>query len=215
MATLKIEICHPKPGENEHTPSIAPKELFIATGQAVNRAKIFNAVGVLRPLQGGQGSVTGETIAFTREVRHPNGRTSLRRRPRWVIMFDLTDIDTGTEYILSVTGVDQNGDPVDDATAERHVVVRSITGPFIDISYPPNRHRLSEEESACFVAYGTFSGTGHDAVSAVMNEVQPDYLYSENSFWSAVFPPLDEGTYTLTVVDAANHSAAKDGLEVG
>jgi hypothetical protein len=132
-------------------------------------------------------------------------------------MFDMTGVDPpilpDTELCLSVTGVDRNGDPVEGAMAQQRVVVRAVTGPpLIDISFPPDGHDLTTDESAGFVAYGTF--VDHDAVSAMMNAVPADYLYSENGFWSAVFPPLTTGEYALLVVDTANHSAAKSDLTV-
>jgi hypothetical protein len=73
------------------------------------------------------------------------------------------------------------------------------------------------DEAEAFVAFGTLEQF-HSVDSVTMNDIDADYVVedwgSETLFWTAYFPPLPEGTYTLTAVDSRDHRDSVDGLEV-
>ena len=202
---------------------------FIVSGKVRLPAAPLGVYGVL--LDRGTDTVRarGKTILFHQpSPRRGHANPDAEPKYKWAIAFDLTaggGVPAG-DYDLVITSLTGEGarvrsDTIEPASAtvddseRRPIKVVSAPAPAarttIVIDWPQSGDSIADHRDY-FVAYGSFA-SGHNAESATMNNIAAEYIYSESGFWSAQFPPLSQGTtYTLVVVDQANHNDTKSDL---
>jgi hypothetical protein len=182
---------------------------FVIGGRA--SPDVGGVTGKLVRTSDGQ-TVNGTTILFQiggLQTRRPRNavRDPHPTRARWIILFE--SVLSGA-YEIQVTGYLTTAGTV--MATPRNVTVQgafaiSITHP------PPGPYTLSAEEKEFFVTSGTL-GMGHQAISATMNNIDGDLVYSRSGFWSAAFSPLDAGDFTLVAIDNFNHLDSNDEVTV-
>lgn len=183
------------------------KHLF-ATGIAMDG--IVSVEGVLKD-SGGKVLSTGTTVVFTGAMRpgRPPRRT-LPPRHQFGIYFPRTTLAKETDYKVVVTATYRNGST---DSFERAFRTGAVVYLIAVLSHSENDNISNVADG--FVAWGSLAG-GHSATSVTMNTIQADFIFEDDppTFWTAMFPTLGSGTYTLTAVDSGNHSNAVTGLVV-
>jgi hypothetical protein len=198
---MPVQITFPK--QNDKLPPI-----FFAAVRA--SADIKQVAGTLTPTSGGDGPVQGTTIAFQPRMKPGDAA----KHCRWLIVFPdpfdkpIKPVPPGV-YTLNVTGktlggVAESAEPVKDLTVSAINIVLQIFGPQDGETIDP----------VDFVAYGIRTSP---IQSATMNTVHANFIYDDPDlqFWSAQFPELAPGCYTLAVVDSNNTAQSRIKLRVG
>jgi hypothetical protein len=190
---------------------------FTVSGRAVD--PVARVSGTLTVTSSGA-TIEGIPIAF-----HPR-RGGGHRFYHWAIVFTETDtikLPDRTACSVTVTGWATNGSRVGDDTVafevQRRPTRKKENGQPLDLkNVGIYSHGDGDDISAQkddFTAYGDL--VEHNVLSVTMNNVSCNYFFDDPDvlrFWYANFPPLGVGVYTLQVIDSANHSDGRTGLEV-
>lgn len=180
--------------------------------------------GVGGELDNGTDKVVGRTVMFcyrnTGKVGSDGKATP--KAARWLIVFRLPDGFSGAST-LTVRGFVLDGTPPANRTRRITIPAPSpaLAPPIrplssvlsVDLMDPPGGDRPTAE-AEFFVATG-LAFQSHTVVSAKMNDVDAEYMGTEDGIWAVVFPPLpteDESEpidYLLLVEDNAAHSVSR------
>lgn len=136
---------------------------------------------------------------------------------RWVFRFDPLE-EHERAYTLTVSGM-LRGVPVDPAPT-RDFLVRAASGVgkkegySVTIASHEDGDNITDEAQS-FVAWGTLV-PNCGLTSVTMNNIGGDVIFEDwrENVWTATFPPLTPGVYTLRALDDSNHSDSRGNLEV-
>jgi hypothetical protein len=108
-------------------------------------------------------------------------------RSQWCVYFKNLTLETGkNEYKLTVDG------------QVRNIKLEMDSSWGVQPNFPL---AASSHCGDSFIAYGTYTAQDTTIVSAMMDSIDADSIFvdPENAFWSASFPHLDDGAYTLRI----------------
>src|SRR5262245_4958347 len=135
------------------------------------------------------------------------GNAAVKTR-RWVMLF-LGDFPDGGSGELVVAGVPSGGDTEDFTIKQVPRISMLRDNPNILLLFALiTSHVPGDNVTAQADVFTAFGDSNHFPLQSVtMNAIQPDFVFEDpdNEFWSARFPTLASGVYTLTVVDGENH----------
>jgi hypothetical protein len=177
--------------------------LLVASGRA--KPTIIGVSGVLERTDA-PGSIPGVTVAFYLVHRDQNVQTKREDSfYRWMILFK--QIGSGASYTLTVTGRDATGRAYTD-TCDFSTAVRAV-----DVQWPSDNEDITDEKDD-FTPYGDLTDYPLGAVKmydSQSHQILPVYTfgdYTDLDFWTAQFPSLGPGTYTLHVEDSSGVGSA-------
>ncbi|MFO0847196.1 MAG: hypothetical protein U0871_01370 [Gemmataceae bacterium] len=190
------------------------------TAKGRHSGDLSKVAGVLRETEDEAGLVVavGRPVVDERDGQDPN--LPFLWRMKFLERTDGKPFKYGDTYWLFVTAQSSSGGP---AVAKHRVVITKPPTPrpaaqihFVTVHVDPSI-QPGPITATAFDAQGS-SAQNHYIVGAWMNNVPANYIYdvpdATSGFWWATFPTLASGTYTLLVVDSANHSASVSGLVV-
>lgn len=209
--SLYLEIKHPKMVEGE-----VYGVPFVVSGRAL--APVTRVTARLT-VESTSRSAEGIPLGFHQR------RTGEMSFFRWSITFRESDVGSlpdSTVCLVVVTGYGANTSPITEERVRftikrrrRAVQEGTVLSPVsVGISSHGDSIDITAEKDD-FTPYGDL--VQHTLLSVTMNTLSCTYYYDDPvdlRFWYAEFAPLEVGTYTLQVLDSANHSDGRSGLEV-
>lgn len=202
----KLLITWPKAGPIR---PVGQRRLIVASGKAA--ASVVGVRGKFWPESEPHTTRQAHTLACT--LANPRS-TNESLDYAWLMALE---IPAPGRYTLEVTGYLMEGERVHDSCS---FDIAPESPDFVDISWPASDTDITDEASN-FSPYGDLSDTTLELVTLTDQNnlvTYPTTVFSDPidfQLWSAQFPALSSGTYTLTVTDSNGGSPAEaDGLVV-